>query len=71
MAKAKQIEPVAPEQPAVAPEQPAVAPEQPRNRPFLGGDANRSVVMVHADHGEAQVGDWQVEEFATLGWSVK
>ncbi len=87
MAKAKQTPPAATaaEQPttppaATAAEQPttppaATAAEQGeatalRNVPFVG-PSNKVLAMVHANHGEAHVGDWQVEEFAALGWALK
>lgn len=60
MAKAKNTPPADEAPPAVAH----------KNVPFTGA-GNRVLTMVHAEHGEAQVGDWQVEEFAALGWTVK
>lgn len=73
MAKAKQTPPAAPvaeAQPSVSPAAPVAEAQALRNRPFTGA-GNRVLDMVHPQHGEAQVGDWQVEEFAALGWLLK
>lgn len=74
MAKAKQNPPAAPaaEQPTPPAAPAAEQGDAPalRNVPFIGA-SNKVLDMIHAKHGEAQVGDWQVEEFAAHGWQLK